>query len=224
MVIKAKNLGLKDYPIVAKLQKQYTMPIFLKNDAKCAAICEKEYGSLKEYTNSIFLTIGTGIGGAIIWNNELLIPTKYPGFEIGHMIIEKDGKQCSCGKKGCFETYASIVALKQQVMQNYYLSENITGKELLDQIRKDKKDEKMQGILGDYVEYLSIGISNLINIFEPEVISIGGSFTYYEEIFLDKLKNKLQDNHLLFNNSMPQIILATRKNDAGIIGASRIQE
>lgn len=224
IIVTATNLGLQQYPIVEKLRVYFPVPIFLKNDAKCAGICENLYGSLKKYENSIFLTIGTGIGGAIFWNKQLLVPKQYPGFELGHMIIQKDGKPCSCGKQGCFETYASIVALKKQVIEAYKKQESMTGKELLEFIQKHSKDNNMQMILQEYSNNLSIGISNLIDIFEPEVVSIGGSFIYYQDIFLERLQKKLVEGNLLFNKQRPKIILATMKNDAGMIGASRIEE
>ena len=86
--------------------------IKLSNDAKCAAIAEQRYGCLRGYKDSIFLTLGTGIGGAAFLKGELLEPKRFSGFEFGHMIINKNGKECSCGKKGCFETYSSIRAFQ----------------------------------------------------------------------------------------------------------------
>ena len=91
-VVKSVNLGLKNYKIIEELQKKINMPIKIKNDAKCAAIAESTYGSLKDYKRVLFLTLGTGIGGAVVINNKLLDTGDLPGCEIGHMIIEKDGK------------------------------------------------------------------------------------------------------------------------------------
>lgn len=215
-IIKATNLKLFDYPIVDLLKKEYpNSNITIKNDAKCAAIAEKMYGSLKNYENAVFLTIGTGIGGACFINGKLLEPKKYPGFEIGHTVIKVGGRDCSCGQKGCFETYASIEALKKKVKNTYNIKEEITGKQLLDIIIKEK-DEKMKQLIEEYTEYLSIGISNIINLFEPEVICIGGSFVYYKEIILEKVQEKL---YLFNQDQKPNIIIAKLQNDAGIIGA-----
>lgn len=215
-IIKATNLKLFDYPIVDLLKKEYpNSNITIKNDAKCAAIAEKMYGSLKNYENAVFLTIGTGIGGACFINGKLLEPKKYPGFEIGHTVIKVGGRDCSCGQKGCFETYASIEALKKEVKNTYNIKEEITGKQLLDIIIKEK-DEKMKQLIEEYTEYLSIGISNIINLFEPEVICIGGSFVYYKEIILEKVQEKL---YLFNQDQKPNIIIAKLQNDAGIIGA-----
>lgn len=215
-IIKATNLKLFDYPIVDLLKKEYpNSNITIKNDAKCAAIAEKMYGSLKNYENAVFLTIGTGIGGACFINGKLLEPKKYPGFEIGHTVIKVGGRDCSCGQKGCFETYASIEALKKKVKNTYNIKEEITGKQLLDIIIKEK-DEKMKQLIEEYTEYLSTGISNIINLFEPEVICIGGSFVYYKEIILEKVQEKL---YLFNQDQKPNIIIAKLQNDAGIIGA-----
>ena len=89
-IIKAVNLGLENYDIVGRLSKEINLPIKIKNDAKCAAIAESTYGSIKEYENSLFLTLGTGIGGAVVFNHKLLDPKKVPGFEFGHIIINKN--------------------------------------------------------------------------------------------------------------------------------------
>lgn len=224
VIVIADNLGIENFPIVEKIKKEFDVPVFLKNDAKCAAMAEKHYGSLKPYSNSLFLTIGTGIGGAVIWKNELLVPHEFPGFEVGHMVIEKQGKQCKCGKKGCFETYASMVALKKKIIEIFSLDVQATGVELLEFIHENRGNKQLEEILNTYLEDLAIGISNLVNIFEPEAISLGGSFVYYKEIFLDRLEEKLKRNHLLFNKKVPTIVVAMMKNDAGIIGASRIKE
>lgn len=224
-VIKSVNLGLKNYEIVKKLQKSINIPITIRNDAKCAAIAENTYGSLKSYDRSIFLTLGTGIGGATIIHNELLDAGNLPGCEFGHMIIEKNGRECKCGKKGCWEKYASMKAFKDDFRNVLGLDEKTSGKELLDILRKNDKHHpkylQMNKLVEQYIEYLSIGISNLVNIFEPEAIGIGGSFVFYEEIFLEKLKKKIIEDKLLFNERKEIIIqTAILDNDAGIIGAT----
>ena len=225
IVVKSVNLGLKNYEIVKNLQNKIKLPIRIRNDAKCAAIAENVYGALKSYNRNIFLTLGTGIGGAVIINNELLDTGDLPGCEFGHIIIEKNGKECKCGKKGCWEKYASIKAFKDNLREVLGLDERTSGKELLEILRKNNKDNpkyvQINKLVEQYIEYLSIGISNLINIFEPEAIGIGGSFVFYEEIFLDKLKRKIIENKLLFNERKAIIILtAILDNDAGIIGAT----
>lgn len=224
IVIKSVNLGLKNYEIVKNLKEKIHLPIKIRNDGKCAALAENIYGALKSYDRSIFLTLGTGIGGAVIIHNELLDTGDLPGCEFGHMLIEKNGKLCKCGKKGCWETYASMKAFKDNLREILNLDEKTSGKELLDILRKmDKNNSKYvqtNKLIEQYIEYLSIGISNLVNIFEPEAIGIGGSFVFYEEVFLEKLKAKLLKDNLLFNERKEiNIQTAILDNDAGMIGA-----
>ena len=223
-VVKSVNLGLKNYEIVKNLQDNIQLPIKIRNDAKCAALAENTYGALKSYERSIFLTLGTGIGGAVVIHNKLLDTGELPGCEFGHMLIEKNGRLCKCGKRGCWETYASMKAFKDNLREILNLDEKTSGKELLDILRKmDKNSPKyiqINQLIEQYIEYLSIGISNLIDIFEPDAIGIGGSFVFYEEVFLEKLKTKLLKDNLLFNERKEIIIqTAILDNDAGMIGA-----
>lgn len=220
-IIKATNLNLKNYNIVEKLNENYKRPIQLRNDAKCAALAEKAYGSLKQYDDSIFITLGTGIGGAVFLNGELLRTQNSDAFEIGHMVIDKNGKKCSCGRNGCFETFASMKKLKIDIKNRLKLQNNTTGTELEQILEDETTYKKIEDIFNEYIENLSIGIVNLINIFEPEAVSIGGSFAYYEKYMLDKLINEIENNQNRFNDTNSIVFkTATYKNDAGIIGAT----
>lgn len=219
-IIKADNLHIKDFNIVSEINKYFNIPIMLRNDAKCAAIAEKEYGGLKKYDDALFLTIGTGIGGAVYLGGKLLKPKKYEGFEIGHMVIKKDGIKCNCGRKGCFEKYASMKVLKDK-LQKEFGNKALTGVEIKELLTNNKDNEKVNKIIDEYIDNLSTGIANLVNIFEPETISIGGSFVYFKDILLDKLIQKLNEKNMLFNNQKPpKVIMAKLKNNAGIIGAA----
>ena len=223
-VIKSVNLGLKNYKIVDVLNKKINIPIKIKNDAKSAAIAESKFGALKGYNRVLFLTLGTGIGGAVIINNKLLDTGDLPGCEIGHMVIEKDGLECNCGRKGCFEKYASMKAFKNNLRKELGYDDNFSGKELLALIKNTKKENKNYNIINkikqEYIEYLAIGIVNLVNIFEPEVIGIGGSFVYFEDVLLDDLKNEIISKDMLFNKRKEiNIQTAVLGNEAGIIGA-----
>lgn len=225
VILKSVNLELKNYPLLDKLKENINIPIKIKNDTKCAAIAENIYGALREYNSGIFLTLGTGIGGAIIINNKLLEVGELPGCEFGHMIIQKNGLQCNCGKKGCFEKYASMKAFKDNLRNVLNLDEKTSGKDLLDIIRRNPQGSenfnKINKVIEEYIDNLSIGISNLINIFESEAVVIGGSFVFYEEIFMNKLKEKILNNSLLFNQRKEIIIqTAILGNDAGLIGST----
>lgn len=224
-IVKSVNLGLENYNIVESMQEKINLPIKIKNDAKCAALAENKYGALKNHSRSVFLTLGTGIGGAVIINNELLNTGDLPGMEFGHMIIAKDGIPCNCGNKGCFEKYASMKAFKNNLRQELGLDETIRGEDLLNMIRNNNSSndnyEKIEKVVNDFIGDLSIGISNLVNIFEPEAIVIGGSFVYFKDVLLERLKISLQEGNYLFNKRDEIIIKpAILGNDAGIIGAS----
>lgn len=225
IVVKSVNLGLKNYEIVKRLEDNIPLLITIRNDAKCAALAENIYGCLKMYDRSIFLTLGTGIGGAVMINHKLLDTGSLPGCEIGHMSIEKDGVLCGCGRKGCFERYASMKVLKDNIRKALGYDEKVSGKEIFEIIRSNRIENKnyeiIEGIIKEYIENLSIGIANLVNIFEPEAIGIGGSFVYFEEVLLERLKEELLSKKLLFNPREEIIIkTAVLGNDAGIIGAT----
>ena len=181
---------------------------------------KKKFGSLKNYNDAVFLSIGTGIGGAVFLNGELLNPKRYSGFEVGHMVIEKDGKECNCGRKGCFECYASMKKFKEDIYKEFNLPD-IDGKNIKEFIIQNKENEKLNNLINTYIDYLATGIINLINIFEPEAVSMGGSFAYYKDILLHKLEERIIRSDELFNQeSMPKIIVAELQNNAGIIGAT----
>lgn len=222
-VIKSENLGIRNFNIETELKKEFDIPIYLNNDAKCAGVLEKKLGSLKEYEDALFLIIGTGVGGAVFFKNELLKPKRYSGFEVGHMVIDKNGLPCNCGRRGCFEAYASMKRLREKIQKEFNLLHS-DGRTIEDFINANLNDKKLNNIIDEYIDNLTIGIANLINIFEPQAISIGGSFVYYASIILDKLKQKLLTGNELFNKGeIPKILTAKFKNDAGIIGATMIQ-
>lgn len=219
-IVKSVNLGVKNYNLVQNLKKEINLPIKIRNDAKCAAIAESKIGALKQYKRSVFLTLGTGIGGAVIIDGKLLNTGDLSGCEFGHMIIQKDGIKCNCGKNGCFEKYASMKAFKTNLRNALGLDESTRGQELLDMIRKNPNDERINGVVDEFVEFLSIGISNLVNIFEPEVIGIGGSFVYFADVLLERLKQNIKEKRYLFNEREEIVIVpAALGNDAGVIGS-----
>lgn len=218
---KASNLGIENFDIISELQKYINLPMQIKNDAKCAALAEKHYGVMRDYDDCVFLCIGTGIGGAAFLNGDILIPKKNPGFEFGHMVINKGGRQCSCGKKGCFETYASIRALKNKVAETLDIDNDFSGQYLREELL-DLNNEKIKEVVEQFISDLTIGICNLIDIFEPEIVVLGGSFSYYDNNpVYEMLLEKIKDTSNRFNkNSTTKVKLAKFKNNAGIIGAT----
>lgn len=213
------NLGIKEFSLVQILSEHYGVEVVVRNDAKCAALVEKKIGNLKDYDDCVFLCLGTGIGGATFINGRMLEYTKEWGSEYGHMIIQKNGIECKCGNKGCFEKYASMKAFKSGIINLLNLDSNISSEDILEILlnRVNEKDREISKYIDEYIENLIIGISNIINILGPEAICIGGSFVYYEKILYTKLLEKM--NLKNYNGVKPKILLAKTQNDAGMIGA-----
>ena len=225
VVLSSGNVGIKNYNLKEKLQEKIDLPITIRNDAKCAAIAENTYGVLKGYDRSIFLTLGTGIGGAAFIEGQLLTAGKRPGYEFGHMVIQKDGIECTCGRKGCFERYASMKVFKNNLRKALGVDDTTRGEELLKIIRDSKPGDKdykvIQNTINEFIDNLSLGLVNLINIFEPQVIGIGGSFIHFEDVFLEKLIKEVNSQSKGKSGRDEFIIRpAVLGNDAGIIGAT----
>lgn len=220
------NLGMDEIDF-KQIEEKYNVKIKSINDGKAAAIAEKEYGSMKGYKDCAFLCLGTGIGGGIFLNNTLLQSNRNPGFELGHMVIDRNGIECNCGKKGCFETYCSIKRLKEKILHELIKKNKgiklDNGEELIEHIKLNLQDTEIKNLLEEYTNNLIIGLSNVIDIFEPEIISLGGSFVYFEDIIYKPLLEKMNERRYVFNKeSLPKIVLANFKNDAGLIGATLI--
>lgn len=215
------NLGLKNFDLKSKLEDKYNLKTIVRNDGKCAAIVEKVYGAMKDYDDCLFINIGTGIGGAAFLGGKLLEPKKYSGFEFGHMTLVKDGIECTCGKKGCFERYCSIKALKTKITNTLNIDgTDISGQYLREELMVKYHDEVQEDI-NEFIDYLKVGVCNLIDIFEPEIICFGGSFSYYEgHPVLNKLIEEINRPESTFNSEEHKIVTAHFKNDAGIIGAT----
>lgn len=224
-ILHAVNLGIEELEIERKIQAKYPIPVVGNNDVTCCCLAEQKYGSLQGVQDAVFLTIGTGIGGAFVYQGKLVTPKTNPGFEFGHMIVEKEGKPCNCGSKGCLETYCSIKRLRQTVRSILSLEESVRGPQIVEYILRElgKNNQEIQNVIEEYTDYLAIGLSNIFNLLEPEMISIGGSFVHYSSFLLPKTNAKILERGMLFNKrqTLP-IQLATLKNNAGIIGASML--
>ena len=213
------NLGIDEFDICEELSDYYAAEVTIRNDAKCAALAEKKHGSLKDFDDAIFLCLGTGIGGATFINGNMLEYSKEWGSEYGHMVIDKNGIECKCGNKGCFEQYASMKAFKNGFIKLLDLPENIESIEILRKLldKVNAKDEQVEEYINKYIDNLIIGLSNIINILQPEAICIGGSFVFFKDILYNRLLEKIEERN--FNGKIPKIVLADLQNDAGIIGA-----
>jgi glucokinase len=216
VVMYAPNLpGWKHRNLLNKFKSRFDETVFIENDAKAQALAEKLYGVGKKYKNFIYLTIGTGIGGAIFIDDKLY--KGYNGFagEFGHMVIEKRGPKCGCGRHGCLEALASGKAIekfannlllnKKLIYKNKQLK--LAGKDIFDAWKNNKDYAEI--IVKEAAENISIGIANIINIFDPEAIIIGGGITRDNMKFIKLIKDKTLDE------------LANYKRDINIIKASK---
>ena len=213
--LKIENLSLKD------ALKDFDLPFSLSNDANCAALAEQKFGIAKGYKNVILLTLGTGVGGGIVIDNN-------------HMVIRLNGRKCGCGRKGCFEAYASASALlrltKEEMKKNphslmwEYADFNLNNVNGLTSFECAKKgDLSANNVVNKYVYYLGEGILNFCNIFRPEVVVLGGGVSNQKEFLISKVKKYLEENHYGFKKTRSvDVLIASLGNDAGIIGAASL--
>lgn len=188
VVLRSVNLGIQNYDIKSILERETGLEVLVKNDAKCAALAEYKFGNGKGFRNILFLSMGTGIGGAFIYDGNLITGNDFEGLEIGHMVIKAGGTLCRCGNKGCFERYGSILTFKNKVIERLNLSYDIPGAEIREKIENHK--DELKDIIDEYTSDLALGIANLVNIFEPDCIVLGGGFAKYENILLRESKRK----------------------------------
>lgn len=235
VIIYAATLPFLNYPLAQKLsEKTGIKKVYIDNDANAAAKGEATYGAAKGYKDSLFVTIGTGVGGGIIIDGKVYSGFNFSGAELGHIVIVKDGDDCPCGRKGCLESYASATALikqsKAKMLQNkdsvmWKLCEGdlekVNGKTVFDAMLED--DETAKLIYKEYIEYLACGLVNFINIFQPEVLSIGGGISKQGDILINPLKEIIsREQYSRYSDKQTIIKVAELGNDAGIIGAASL--
>lgn len=223
------NLFWQDVPIRKMFKKEYDIPIYLLNDATIAAIAEHKSGACKGAKNSLTITLGTGLGGGIVINDRLYEGSNGGSGEFGHMTIVPDGEPCNCGNRGCFETYASVSALircatnaaneyRDSMLAACMKDSPLTGKTVIDCAKAG--DTVALDVFHSYIRYLSIGISSLINIFDPEMIAIGGGLANAGDFLISELSIEANKKRLFSMLPPVKIVRAKHLNDAGIIGAA----
>lgn len=232
VVCYANNLGFYDVHMAEMLKERLGVDFYIENDANAAAYGEYIAGAGKGTKNFIAITLGTGVGGGVIIDGKIYSGSYYAGAELGHTVINMDGEICSCGRQGCWEAYASATALIRQTKQamiRYPKSvmwelcggdiNKVNGRTAFDAMRKD--DEVGKKIVDRYIQYIGIGVSNCINIFQPEVLCIGGGISKEGDTLINPLKAFVEGENYARNISKAtEIKAAALGNDAGIIGAA----
>lgn len=233
IIPKCTNLGWFDVPFVSELQSHIAKPVIVDNDATVAGFAEYIAGVSAGTHSSVFVTLGTGVGGGIIINGRPYSGAHGVGSEIGHMNIAMGGEECTCGNKGCFERYASATSIirdaKRAVAENPDSVimqkcggdvEKINAKIVIDAAKEG--DAVGKQVFDGYVNGLAHGLVNLINVIDPEVIVLGGGVSMAGEFLLNAVREAMKP--LIFFKSMPyaDVKLATLGADAGIIGAAML--
>ncbi|MBQ8823767.1 MAG: ROK family protein [Ruminococcus sp.] len=223
----SNNLGFVNTPMVKYLEEGLGRPAFIENDANAAAYGEYVAGAAKGAKNAVCITLGTGVGGGIIIDGKIYCGSNFGGAEIGHTVISVDGPQCTCGRKGCFEVYSSATGLirmtKEAIAENpdsmMKEEEKISGRTAFDYMRKGDKTAKE--VVAKYIKYLAAGITNTINIFQPDVLCIGGGVCNEGDPLLLPMKEIVaRENYTRNSPKNTEIVIAKLGNDAGIIGAA----
>ncbi len=233
VVVFANNLNFRYVPLRAEMQKYFSLPVFIDNDANVAAFAESVAGAAKGARYSIAITLGTGVGGGIIIDGKVYSGFKSAGAELGHMVIMVDGEQCTCGRKGCWEAYASATALIRQTIQAAKENPDSLINKLVDgdMSRIDAKtafdaakqgDETGKKVVEKYIGYIAEGLTNIMNIFSPEVVVIGGGVCKEGEYLLKPLREKVAASVYSPDVLKPDIRVAQMGNDAGIVGAAML--
>lgn len=235
VIVYACTLPFLHYPIAEKLSALTGIKkIYIDNDANAAAKGEATFGAAKGYKDSVFLTIGTGVGGGIIVDGKILSGFNFAGAELGHTVIIHNGKPCTCGRKGCLECYASATALMEQTREKMEQRkdslmwklcdgkiENVDGRTAFDANRAG--DEAAKEVVDTYIGYLACGVTNFINVFQPEVFSIGGGISNEKDALLEPLKKIVEVEQYSRNSDKKTMIkIAELGNRAGIIGAASL--
>lgn len=230
----SNNLCWNNVPLKAILEKATNIPVKITNDANAATLGEVKFGAGKIYNNAIMLTLGTGVGGGIVINGKLYEGNEGKGAELGHSVIVVDGEQCSCGRKGCLEAYASATALireaKKAMGKNpksklWELAggdiSKINGKITFEACKAG--DSVAQQVVDWYVKYLGEGILNFCNIFRPDVVILSGGIANQGDYLINKLVKYCADRHYGYSRAPKvEILKAILGYESGIIGAAAL--
>ncbi len=227
IVVYADNLDWHNIPLADELRKYIDVPIKIENDANAAAYGEYLInGDNKD--SFIAITLGTGVGGGIIIDKKIYRGFNGAGGELGHISLNHNGELCGCGNLGCWEAYASVTALirqtKQAITENpdslMAKDENVSGKTAF--VAAKAGDAAAQRVVDQYLEYVAEGITSIVNIFQPDVLVIGGGISKEGDYLLNPVKEYVKTHNYAKGLPQTELKIATLMNDAGIIGAALV--
>lgn len=222
----AENInGWENIAVADSLEKVCGLPTRLNNDANMMGLGEQTYGAAKDSSDVLFITVGTGIGGAIIIDGKLYGGYDNRGTEMGHIPLIADGIACACGSVGCLEAYASTTALVEQFTaqannQNMQFDEEINGKLIVQLFHKG--EELAVKCMDDHFNYLGRGIAGLVNIFSPQKVVIGGGISEAGDFYIDGIRNYYKKYVMPDCAVNTEIVAARLGNKAGLLGAAQL--
>ena len=228
----ANNLGFNNVPARDMLKERLgELPVFIANDANCAALGEAYAGCGNGSKNFVAVTLGTGVGSGVIVDGKIVTGVNFAGGECGHMVIMVDGEACTCGRRGCWEAYASATALIRQtkeamekypdsVMHELAKAEGkVSGRTAFDAMRKG--DIAGIEVVDNYIKYVACGLINIVNALQPEIICVGGGICNEGDTLMTPLKRFVQaERYSIHSKIQTKIMKAELGNDAGVIGAA----
>jgi glucokinase len=222
-VFKCTNLSWKDLPLRDILKEKTSFSVYIDNDANLATLAEHYIGSLKDVDTGVLLTLGTGVGGGVIINGRPFRGGNGLGLELGHMVIGENFFNCNCGKNGCFETFASATAIvkyfeKIIADENISIDYEISAREIFQ--RAEKGESLPMRAVERYTTYLALGIVNIINVIDPEVITLGGGVAAAGDFLMNIITKKVEENLFVPGFPSAKISYASAGNKAGVIGAA----
>ncbi len=235
VVIYSNNFNnWNNIPLAETIENVLNKKVYLSNDANCAALGEFVAGAAKNYESTVLITLGTGVGTGFVFNGVLFEGGNVGGAEAGHIVIVENGEQCTCGRKGCFETYASATGLiregikaakkhKDSLLAKYYIENNMKMNGIIPFKAAKANDEVALKVVNAYIRYLSEGIVNLVNVFRPHVVLISGGICGEKEYLTDPINKFVQENAFGGNRiDIPEVKVATLGNNAGVVGAANL--
>ncbi len=225
----SNNLKFDKLPLADMMEKGLRKPVFVDNDANVAALGEAVAGAAKGVKTCVCITLGTGVGGGIIIDGKIYSGLNFAGAELGHTVIVVDGEPCNCGRNGCWESYASATALIRQTTRAIEANPdsrlakmangNVSGRTAFDAMRAGCPVGKQ--VVDTYIRYIASGLINVINIFQPEVLCIGGGICNEGETLLAPLREQIEaERYSKYSAKQTRLCVASLGNDAGIIGAA----